>query len=145
MVRFAIPATLRGITALVFPRKDGTSEVHYQANIAEGTEGYLPATVIEKFEKVPSGPTKEVKSFKPTPVAFTTPFGSLSVGATLHGDLSFSVVVGTTDPIYEFTDQRVSIPATVPPASVGFGDILVSYTSEPFKDGFITREVYVTL
>ena len=145
VVRFAIPATLRGITALVFPRKDGTSEVHYQANIEEGTEGYLPATVIETFEKNPSGPTKGVKSFKPAPVAFTTPFGSLNVGATLHGDLSFSVMVGTTDPIYEFTVQQVSIPATTPPSAAGFGDILVSYTSEPFKDGFITREVYVTL
>ena len=145
VVRFSVPATLRGIEKLIFARKDGTSENHYRAIIEEGTDGYMPATVIEKFEKAPSGPTKSIKSFKPAPVSFSNPFGSLSVGATLHGDLSFEVFIGTTDPTYEYTIQQVNIPATSPPTPEGFGDVLVSYTSEPFKDGFITREVYVTL
>ena len=144
VVRYPVPATLIGIERSDFPRRDGTLEIHYRAIIAEGTDGYMPAKVIEKFEKVPSGPTKPIKSFKPSPVAFTTPYGSFSVGATLHGDLSFWITTGTTDPIYEYIYQPVSIPATVPPTTAGFGDVLVSYTSEPFKDGFITREVYVT-
>ena len=144
VVRYPVPATLIGIERSDFPRRDGTLEIHYRAIIAEGTDGYMPAKVIEKFEKVPSGPTKPIKSFKPSPVAFTTPYGSFSVGATLHGDLSFWITTGTTDPIYEYIYQQVSIPATVPPTTAGFGDVLVSYTSEPFKDGFITREVYVT-
>jgi len=145
VVRFSVPATLIGIEKLSFPRRDGTLETHYRAIIEEGTEGYMPAKVIEKFEKVPSGPTKPIKSFKPTPVSFTTPFGSLSVGATLHGDLSFWITTGTVDPVYEYIYQQVNIPATSPATPEGFGDILVSYTSEPFKDGFITREVYITL
>lgn len=144
VVRYPVPATLIGIERLDFPRRDGTLEIHYRAIIAEGTDGYMPAKVIEKFEKVPSGPTKPIKSFKPSPVAFTTPYGSLSVGATLHGDLSFWITSGTTDPIYEYIYQQVNIPATTPHTVKGFGDVLVSYTSEPFKDGFITREIYVT-
>ena len=145
VVRFSVPATLTGIERSDFPRRDGTLEIHYRAIIEEGTDGYMPAKVIEKFEKSPSGPTKPIRSFKPAPVSFTTPYGSLSVGATLHGDLSFWITTGTTDPIYEYIHQQVTIPATDPPTAKGFGDILVSYTSEPFKDGFITREVYVTL
>ena len=145
VVRFAVPATLKGIERSEFRRRDGTLEIHYRAVVSEGTDGYMPATVIERFEKYPAGPSKPIKAFEPAPVSFTTPYGSLSVGATLHGDLSFWITTGTTDPIYEYIHQQVNIPATNPATPKGFGDILVSYTSEPFKDGFITREVYVTL
>ena len=145
VVRFSVPAVLLGISQIPILKRDGTTDVVYTPNILEGYEGYKEATVIETFSKSPSAPSKPIKSFKPSPVSFTTPYGSFHCGATLHSDLSFYISTGSDDPIYEFQVLTVNIPATNPATHEGFGDMLVSYSSEPFKDGFITREVYVTL
>jgi hypothetical protein len=145
VVRFSVPAVLHGISQTPILKRDGTQDVVYSPIIIEGYEGYKDATVIESFSKTPSGPSKPIKSFKPSPVAFTTPYGSFHCGPTLHSDLSFYLSTGSDDPTYEFQVLTINIPATNPATHVGFGEMLVSYSSEPLRDGFITREVYVTL
>lgn len=145
VVRFAVPAVLLGFTTLLFARKDGEVEAYYEPNIEEGFDGYFPATVIEKFEITPVGPSKPIKTFHPMPISGRTPFSNIKISPTLHGPMFITATVGSSHPTYESGTYRTDFPATNPVHWRGQGDILVAYQSDPFKNGFITREVYVTL
>lgn len=145
VARFAVPAVLKQIQQITFPKRDGTTEIHFVPVIEEGFEGYFNATVIEKFTVGNATATKPIKYFKPAPVSIITPYGSLRVSPTLHSDLSFNLTTGTIDPVYEYIIQRINIPQTDPPQWKGAGEILVGFQSDPFKNGFITREIYVKL
>ena len=145
VVPFSTPSVVVGIEAIGFPLRNGDTETYYMPQIEEGVEGYFPATVVEYFTKTPAGPTEPIITFKPRPISFITPFGSLRVPPTLHGDLSFGYSTGTKSRKYQYAVGTVNIPATNYTDWRGAGRVLVAFRSDPFKDGFIQREVYVTL
>lgn len=145
VIQYAVPSVLMAIEAMVFPRKDGQLRVYYQAIIEEGFSGSYPCEVTERYEEDPIPPNiEELNPFKPMPVSFASPYGNFECGPTLHQDLSFNLTTGTNDPIYEYIGVTVKIPPTSPTHFRG-ETVLASYTSQPYKNGFIVREYRINL
>lgn len=146
VVRFSVPSVCLGLGYTPLPRRRGGYDVIFNPIIEEGFEGYFPATVIERYVDAPNGPSKPIITFSPAPVRFATPWGSCSIGPTLHAQLYHGYVHVQDDPTYEdVLNIPLDIPATNYPTWKGVGDVLVGYSCEPFKTGFIEKEVYVTL
>lgn len=145
VIQYAVPSVLEAIVPLSFPRRDGATEVYYEARIKEGFTGSFLAEVTEYFANQPNEiDESELNPFKPVPVSFYTPFGTFKCEPTLHEDLSFVLTTGTLDPIYEYASQNISIPATTPTNYYG-KTILAAVNSQPYKGGFIVKEYRITL
>ena len=145
VIQFSVPSVLLGLRQLVFPRKDGKIELFYEPEIEEGFSGAFPCEIKERFTLTPDPPTlTEFNKFAPKPVSFTTPYGSLKIPPTLHGDLSFDISTGTEDPVYELIVVRVNIPPTNITHWRG-QTVIAAYDTTPYKNGFIVKEYKIEL
>lgn len=144
VIQYSVPSVLLGITATVYPRKDGQLEVFYHPEIKEGFSGSFPCEVTEYFTEDPAPPpVNELNALRPKPVSFNTPYGAFRCGPTLHDQITISVSTGTEDPVYEYITQDIVIPATSQTDYAGL-TILAGYTTQPYKNGFIVREYRIT-
>jgi len=138
VVQFRLPAILTNLYIDSFPGNGDDINVVFNPIIEEGMEGFFPATVTERFELLPTGPTGAIVSFNPTPIHVSTPFGTLSIGATLHVGFNLTYT-------YRGLSRTINIPATSRTTWRGAGRILVGYQCDPFRNGYITREIHVNL
>jgi hypothetical protein len=144
VIQYDLPSILNGIEILSFPLRNGGAETHFKPNVEEGLSGTFPCEVTEYYTESPTVPDLgDLQAFRPKPVSFTTPWGGLSLGATLHDDLSFTYSTGTKDPRYKYAVGTVSIPATTPTT---YKDLtfLAAFNATPYKNGFVVREYRIT-
>lgn len=145
VVRFAVPPILKNIEFVTLVKKSGGKDILFYPEIEEGIEGYFEATVKERFELVPTMASEPIVTFNPVPISISTPWGSCNIGATLHQAFpSFQWEIGADDPVYAPYKKVFTIKATSPPTWRG-KTVLVAYQTDPYKNGYITREVYVKL
>jgi hypothetical protein len=145
VIQFEVPSVLLGIQTLIFPKRNGGVEVHYEPIIEEGFSGAFPCEITEYFTENPTPPSVgALNAFTPKPVSFSTPYGSFRVGPTLHSQITLTISTGTQDPIYEFISQNIVIPATAKTHWAG-ETVLAAYKTQPYKNGFIVKEYRINL
>jgi hypothetical protein len=145
VIQYDLPSILLGIEIISFPLRNGGSETHFKPNVEEGLSGTFPCVVTEYYTEEPVVPSMgDLQMFRPKPVAFTTPWGGLNLGATLHDDLSFTYSTGTQDPRYKYAVGTVNIPATTPTTYKGL-TFLAAFNATPYKNGFVIREYRITI
>ena len=146
MVKFTAPSVLISLNYVDLYRRSGGVDRIWNPVIEEGLEGYFPATVTESYSTNPIPPAFSLFSFGPAPVKASTPFGNVSIGPTLHGNLSLHWYIGSYDRTYFFQPTvTIPIPATRYAHWRGAGRILIGYETQAYLSGFIVREIHITL
>jgi len=142
-VNVNIPATLLSINLLQFARKDGVTTYRWEPVFSDGFSGPMAADVEEYWSTTPSTLVPTV--FRPSPMAFQTPRGGITVGSCLHGAQTFTIAILNNDaPDYGPQTWTATFPATVPATSVGLR-ILADVSAEAYRDGYVIRLFYVQL
>jgi hypothetical protein len=144
VVRYDIPSELLGFNIFSFDLRNGGVEFHFNPIIREGYSGSFPCTVTEYYTDNPVAPSiSDIQPFKPAPVAFTLPWCSVNIGATLHQQFTIPFSTGTRDPRYKYIADTIIIPATTPPSASGLTFIAKIETMQ-YKNGYIVREYRIT-
>jgi len=145
VIQYNLPSILLSIEVTAFPLRNGGIETHFEPRVEEGLSGTFPCMVTEYYTETPLVPSMgDLQMFRPKPVSFTTPWGGLNLGATLHEDLSVVWTTGTKDPRYKYAVGTISIPATTPPTYKGI-TFLARFDATPYKNGFVIREYSITI
>ncbi len=144
-VDFSWPAVLGGITMDVWPLRSGGQEIYPRVFLSrESYRGATRATVFQQFFKDAATGEAELglhEVLNPTPLQFSCPFFSLSVGPTLHVGDSITITTGTTHPKYDYAGDTWDFDAsnyTDWPESMIASDEL-----KPFRGGFLREQVTV--
>lgn len=140
-IEFYWPGVLTDIEEFVYNLVDGGSETYLKAVInPEAYRGPCKATITESWSLTPPA-TSAPTVMQPLPVDIDTPFAGKSIGPTLHGAVSFSIVINSS-PRYEDVVANYSWPATNPttrPATATASDTL-----DPVRGGYLRRIVVVS-
>jgi hypothetical protein len=139
----SLPPILNSILDIPFLRRDGNDSVTFIPQITPGYQGAVPCTIEESWQSDP-GTSTTVQTFRPTPIQIASPIANISIGETLHGAISKTVVVGTEHPTYKFSTYSYSFPATEPATWVGLAYIS-RVDSVAYQDGYIIRVYRVQL
>jgi hypothetical protein len=144
MVKFTAPSVLLSLNRTDLMRRDGGIDAIWNPVIQEGFEGFFPAVVTEKYADNAGFSGGSIINFGPTPIKIATPFGNVSIGPTLHGQIHLSWGF-KNDKTYYDNSSQINIPATPYTTWRGAGRVLVGYETQPHLSGFITREIHITL
>lgn len=144
-INYTFPAVLGSIEIDEWPRRDGAVERYPRVVYSqEGYSGPCRATVTITWKSSKHTLPTISEPPLPLPIAFSTPIVSLSVPATLHNQISFSVTTGTSDPIYNYIGGNYTFPATNYPSwSDMSSGLTISAEQKPFRGGWLLETVKV--
>jgi hypothetical protein len=149
-VNFHWPAVLSGVTARVWTKREGGAQTYAEPEFSkEEYRGPCKAFIQETFSVTapavksvgnPSG-VAPPESMLPLPIVVQSPFFGISVKPTLHTALTFTILSGTTDPVYEYSGGVYNFPATTPPSRPA--SVVDSDEVRPFRGGYMRTKVTV--
>jgi hypothetical protein len=139
-VEYYWPGVLTAIGTYVYELKDGGAETYVSATInPEAYRGPCKATITETWT-VTAPTVDEPTQMFPLPVDIDTPFAGKSIGPTLHGAVSFNIVM-SSHPRYENVVANYSWPATSPTARPSTA--IASDNVDPVRGGYLRRRIVV--
>jgi hypothetical protein len=144
-VDFSWPAVLGAVVFQAWPLRAGGQEIYPQLNlIRESYRGPTRATVLQQFFATSAAGEAELglhEILNPTPLQFSCPFFSLSVGPTLHIEGNINVSTGTENPKYAYAGATWHFPAT---NHTDWPDSMIASDElKPFRGGFLREQVTV--
>lgn len=152
VVNAQVPSVLSSILIEpieMLPNSNGAvrDKVCVRAIIEEGYSGLFKAKITEKYTENPS----EADSFtplifKPTAIHYDGLNFGVSIGETLHGSITLVDSIGSEDPDYaplqelssDFRTFNATAPAVVP---TGWQPHAIQV--EPYKNGYLVKEIYI--
>lgn len=140
-VDFTWPAVLASIDIDTWELREGGYQMYTTPLFSKETySGPCKAVVTEQWHS--TAPTRSVtETLLPMPINMATPMIDLSIGPTLHNNITVELSVGSNHPRYTPTVGSWTYPATNYtswPAS-----LLVSSKIEPARGGFVKTDVTV--
>lgn len=144
-VDFSWPAVLEGVIMDVWPLKAGGQEIYPRVGLLrEAYRGSTRASIFQRFYKDQAEGEAALglhEVLNPTPIQFSCPFFSLSIGPTLHAGDTIDIITGTEHPKYAYAGDTWIFNAT------NYEDwpeeMIASDELKPFRGGFLREQVTV--
>ncbi|MEY3895828.1 MAG: hypothetical protein RLZZ214_1348 [Verrucomicrobiota bacterium] len=133
VINYEWPPILLGIVYKIWNRKDGGSDIFPVVRMKQGFSGPQLATVNQWWQATEPSVTSPQQMI-PEGFQYHCPRFSLNVPPCLHTAQTITVVAGTADPVYEYTTDTETFPATnvtTWPASITWTE------SKPYMGGYI--------
>ena len=146
------PSVLKAILREPIKRKPNSEgpvrdKICIRADIEEGYSGLFPAKITEYFTRDAAKAEKfKQLLFKTKRIDYDGIQYQVSIGETLHRQMTLVDIIGTNDPDYvslqKLPDTFTNIPATEPP-EIPKGWQNYAIQIDPFEDGYLVKEIQV--
>lgn len=136
IINYEWPPVLQEITYKTFQRRNGTQIIVPIIKYKKGYSGPQVVSVRQYWSLTPVTPIPPVQMI-PEGFRYQNPYFTVGVEPCLHGSITFTTTIGTTDPIWLPASDTETFAAT---NLTDWPESIVWVESKPFRGGYVVTE-----